>query len=92
MGLLRPGRRRFDRGLNGGGDAPSQVKRKLDDKIYALKRLNIQDIPPKDLDDSLNEIRILVSFKHPRIIRCYETFFSESTPAGHYRHCLWSSC
>jgi serine/threonine protein kinase len=28
----------------------------------------------QDLEDSLNEIRILASFKHPRLIRWYETF------------------
>ena len=86
----------------------------VDGKAYALKRVNVGDMPTKmrimvrdiieilyvaghidntdsllgilllttliqDLQDCLNEIRILASFQHPRIVRWYETFIESST-------------
>jgi NIMA (never in mitosis gene a)-related kinase len=53
-----------------------------DGKTYALKRVNIENMSQKELDDTLNEIRFLASFKHPRLVRWYETFLGTSTLHG----------
>jgi len=54
-----------------------QVMRISDNKIYALKRVNIESMSQKEVEDTLNEIRFLASFKHPRLVRFYETFLGE---------------
>jgi NIMA (never in mitosis gene a)-related kinase 1/4/5 len=58
-----------------------QVTRITDGKVYALKRVSIENMSQKELDDTLNEIRFLASFKHPRLVRWYETFLGESLRA-----------
>ena len=55
------------------------VKRKQDNKIYAMKRVNINNLSDKDKRSSLNEIRILASLNHPNIISYKEAFFDEET-------------
>ena len=51
------------------------VKRKLDNKTYAMKRVKISQLSPSDKDGSLNEIRILASLEHPNIIGYKEAFY-----------------
>lgn len=60
-----------------------QVTRLADGKTYALKRVNIENMSQKELDDTLNEIRFLASFKHPRLVRWYETFLGASYRLSH---------
>ena len=55
------------------------VTRKQDNKIYAMKRVNINNLSDKDKRSSLNEIRILASLNHPNIISYKEAFFDEET-------------
>ena len=55
------------------------VTRKQDNKIYAMKRVNISSLSDKDKQSSLNEIRILASLSHPNIIDYKEAFFDEET-------------
>ena len=55
------------------------VTRKQDNKIYAMKRVNISSLSDKDKRSSLNEIRILASLNHPNIIDYKEAFFDERT-------------
>ena len=55
------------------------VTRKQDDKIYAMKRVNISSLSDKDKKSSLNEIRILASLNHQNIIDYKEAFFDEET-------------
>ena len=55
------------------------VTRKQDNKIYAMKRVNISSLSDKDKQSSLNEIRILASLNHPNIIDYKEAFFDEET-------------
>ena len=55
------------------------VTRKQDNKIYAMKRVNISRLSDKDKKSSLNEIRILASLNHPNIIDYKEAFFDEET-------------
>src|SRR6056297_3535463 len=56
-----------------------QVIRKADNHTYAIKRVNLEGLDQRDLAMALNEIRLLSSFRHPRIIRCYETFMDGPT-------------
>jgi len=51
-----------------------KAKRKSDQKIYALKRVNIQKMSHKDVQQAFNEIRFLASLRHPHIVRYYESF------------------
>ena len=55
------------------------VTRKHDNKIYAMKRVNISSLSDKDKQSSLNEIRILASLQHPNIIGYKEAFFDDET-------------
>jgi serine/threonine protein kinase len=54
-----------------------QVQRLADQKLYALKRVDISEKGTNDINDLLCEIRILASFNHPRIVRWFETFVGE---------------
>lgn len=44
------------------------VTERQDDKIYALKKIKLGGLKPKELDNSINEIRILASIENPYII------------------------
>jgi len=46
----------------------------VDGKTYALKKVDVSSLDDKELLSALNEIRLLASFAHPRIVRLYETF------------------
>lgn len=61
-------------------------------KETPLSPLHVSPRAPKkkDLQDALNEIRILASFKHPRLIRWYETFIGTSTPFPRTQQCCLS--
>ena len=50
------------------------VKRKKDDQIYAMKRINLPKSPTNEKQAALNEIRLLASLSHPNIIGYKETF------------------
>lgn len=54
-----------------------QVTRTVDGKTYALKKVDVSSLDDKELVSALNEIRLLASFSHPRIVRLYETFMGE---------------
>jgi NIMA (never in mitosis gene a)-related kinase 1/4/5 len=56
-----------------------QVTRLVDGKTYALKKVDVGSLDDKELVSALNEIRLLASFAHPRIVRLYETFVGECT-------------
>ena len=45
-----------------------KVRRKVDNQIYALKKVNLGKMKKKEKENALNEIRILASVKHPNII------------------------
>ena len=55
------------------------VTRKEDQKIYAMKTINIGKLDIKDRESSLNEIRILASLRHPNIIDYKEAFYDDNT-------------
>lgn len=45
-----------------------KVRRKVDQQIYALKKVNLGKMKVKEKENALNEIRILSSIKHDNII------------------------
>ena len=52
-----------------------KVRRKIDNKIYALKKMQILDTSEKQKINSLNEIRVLASINSKYIINYKEAFF-----------------
>ncbi len=59
--------------------AVTQVRRKEDNKIYALKRVKITQMSTKERENALNEVRLLASVCHPNIIGYCESFFDEES-------------
>jgi NIMA (never in mitosis gene a)-related kinase len=55
-----------------------KVLRVLDQKTYALKVVHVQRLKPKELENALNEIRILASIRSKNIIRFREAYFDKS--------------
>ena len=57
----------------------SLVKRKQDNTIYALKRVELSKMKKNERDNALNEIRLLASVNHINIIAYKESFYEESS-------------
>ncbi|CAM9293915.1 unnamed protein product, partial [Heterosigma akashiwo] len=55
-----------------------KVERISDNQIYALKRCNIINMDQKELQNTLNEVRILASVRHPYIVGYYESFLANN--------------
>ena len=55
-----------------------KVRRKADNNIYALKKVNLQKLKDKEKQNALNEVRILASIKSPFVISYKEAFIEES--------------
>ena len=56
-----------------------KVKRKIDSKIYALKKVRLKKLSSKEKENSVNEVRILASIKSPHIISYKEAFLDENS-------------
>lgn len=56
-----------------------KVKRILDNEIYALKKVKLHHLTDKEKENSLNEVRILASIKHPNIISYKEAFIEQQS-------------
>ncbi|KRX09722.1 Protein kinase-like domain [Pseudocohnilembus persalinus] len=56
-----------------------KVIKKSDGKSYALKKVKLQGLKPKEKENALNEVRILASINHPNIISYKDTFFDEKS-------------
>ena len=54
-----------------------KVKRKIDNKIYALKKVKLLKLSDKEKTNALNEVRILASVKSPFVVSYKEAFFDE---------------
>ena len=54
-----------------------KVKRKLDNQIYALKKVKLLNLNEREKRNSLNEVRILASVKSNYVISYKEAFFDE---------------
>ena len=55
-----------------------KVRRKADNNIYALKKVNLQKLKDKEKQNALNEVRILASINSPFVISYKEAFIEES--------------
>jgi NIMA (never in mitosis gene a)-related kinase len=55
------------------------VTRKEDGHQYAMKRVKISQLNPKERENALNEVRILASLCHPNIVGYKEAFFDEES-------------
>ena len=55
------------------------VKRKEDNKIYAMKRVKIGRLSQKEKNNSFNEVRLLASLDHKNIIGYKEAFFDDKS-------------
>ena len=55
------------------------VKRKENQKIYAMKCVRLTNLGEKEKQNSFNEVRLLASFSHPNIIGYKEAFFDEKS-------------
>ena len=56
-----------------------KVERLEDEKVYALKKIKIMNLKPKEKHNSLNEVRILASIDNPNIISYKEAFIDEES-------------
>ena len=61
---------------NGAYSEVFKVRRKIDSKIYALKKVKLKNLKEKEKNNSLSEIRILASIKSPFIISYKEAFLT----------------
>ena len=55
-----------------------KVKRNIDKKIYALKKVKILNLSEKEKENALNEVRILASVKSNFVVSYKEAFFDET--------------
>ena len=55
------------------------MRRIEDNKIYALKKVKIQNLSDREKENALNEVRILASIDHPNVIAYRDAFIDEST-------------
>ena len=62
---------------SGGFSKVYKVKRKIDNQIYALKKVQILNLSEKQKLNSLNEIRVLASIKSKYIVNYKEAFLDE---------------
>ena len=53
------------------------VRRKSDNQLYALKKVKIKALTPKEKQNALNEVRILASVKSAYVISYKEAFIDE---------------
>ena len=56
-----------------------KVRRKQDGEIYALKKVTMNKLSPKEKENSLNEIRILASISHPNVVSYIDAFYDDSS-------------
>ena len=54
------------------------VRRKQDNKIYALKTVILEKLNKREQENSVNEVRILASVNHPNVIGYKEAFWDDT--------------
>jgi serine/threonine protein kinase len=57
---------------------PLQVRRIKDQKVYAMKRMELTGLRPKQLASILNEAQVLSNLDHPRIVKTFEAWMGTS--------------
>ena len=58
------------------------VRRKQDNKIYALKTVIMEKLNKKEQENSVNEVSILASVNHPNVIGYKEAFWDDEGGTG----------
>jgi NIMA (never in mitosis gene a)-related kinase 1/4/5 len=56
-----------------------KAKRLIDNEIYAIKKVKLNNLNEREKENALNEVRILASIHHPNIINYKESFIEQST-------------
>lgn len=56
-----------------------KVERKATRKLYALKQVKLRDLPARDQDNAVTEVRLLASLKSNFIVKYHEAFFDFPT-------------
>ena len=56
-----------------------KVKRKINGKEYALKKVKMQALSSKEKEGALNEVRLLASINNPYIVKHKEAFYDENS-------------
>ena len=56
-----------------------KVKRLEDGLVYALKRVKLKNLKEKEIQNAINEVRILASIKHRNVISYKEAFMEPKT-------------
>jgi NIMA (never in mitosis gene a)-related kinase len=56
-----------------------RVKRKEDNKEYAMKKVRLDNLSDKEKENAINEVRILASIRHPNVIQYKEAFVEEAS-------------
>ena len=54
-----------------------QVRRNIDGKVYALKKVKMSKLSDKEKENALNEVRILASVRHKSLCAFNEAFVDE---------------
>ena len=53
--------------------------RKSDQAVYAMKKVKMHKLSSREKENALNEVRILASINHPKIIGYKEAFFEDAS-------------
>lgn len=56
-----------------------KIRRKSNNKIYALKKVQFKNLAHKEKENALNEVRILASLNSPYIIKYKDSFYDEGS-------------
>ena len=56
-----------------------RIKRIKDNNYYALKQIDMQNLKPKDIENCINEIRLLASISHENIVSYKDAFYDIET-------------
>jgi NIMA (never in mitosis gene a)-related kinase len=56
-----------------------KVKRIEDGVVYALKRVKLKNLKEKEIQNAINEVRILASINHKNVISYKEAFMEPKT-------------
>ncbi len=62
-------------------------KRRQDDRNYVLKTIPIADLPEKEQNEAINEVRLLASIESLYVVRYYDSFVEADTLHIVMEHC-----
>ena len=56
-----------------------KAKRLIDNEVYAIKKVKLNNLNEREKENALNEVRILASINHPNVISYKESFIDLGT-------------